>query len=268
MSINPKAAFAEGTSVVPALISVRGSEARRKMEALNDDIEREALLDGITTNLDMKVSGWLDFYEAMRLVEENEAYWKTKGFDTFSGYLSATVGTSFDEWRDLEAIYNYAKAACPSLFNIDDARVASLTKRIHEIPPLGAHGEGHKKEGLKSQLAAGKQTGQHSAERVVAQLKRDGRDDIIAKAMTELEEGVIGNFVRKDKNDNLFWSVATFQRAAGIETREQQKARLSANKPAPAKRVETLLKKATGDDQAAIIDVLKSYPWIVKGVSS
>jgi hypothetical protein len=249
------------------LVEVSGSKAREAYTKLRNKDERREMLNGIANNIDIKANRWVDFYEAIKLVEENDWYWRECGYAGFQPFLKDTIGTSLEQWRELEDLYNYAKAACPQLFHIDDATAAKMTRKMETIAAAPKNG-GDRKSDLRNQMtAAMKKTavqGQYSLERVVARVKRD-RPDVIAAALEELKAGKVGNFVKEDTQGNMTWSVPALINASGGETQSDQIKRL--RNTTIDSRLTDLLKKAESvGDRQKILKVLRSVKWIKDGM--
>jgi hypothetical protein len=264
-----RTAYSDGAFSMETLVEVSGSKARDSFKKLRNKDERREMLNGIANNIDIKANRWVDFYEAIKLVEENDWYWKERGYEGFQPFLKATIGTSLEQWRELEDLYNYAKVACPQLFSIDDATVAKMTRKMESISPANKDKVKKPADALRDQMTTAlKQPtvqGQFSLERVVARVKRD-RPDVIAAAMEELKSGKTGNFVKEDSQGNMTWSVSALLNAAGTEDRADQKKRLQAT--TIDTRMADLLKKAESvGDRQKVLKVLRSVKWIRDGMA-
>jgi len=263
-----RTAYADGAFSMETLVEVSGSKSREAFTKLRNKDERREMLNGISNNIDIKANRWIDFYEAIKLVEENGWYWKELGHVDFQAFLKATIGTSMEQWRELEDLYNYAKTACPQLFKIDDAAIAKLAGKMNSASTAQLKA-GRPTEALRAQMGSAlKQPriqGQYSFERVVARVKRD-RPDVIAAAMEELKAGKVGNFVKEDAQGNMTWSVSSIINAAGGEVGTAQQKRLKAS--GIDDRVNDILKKAESvGDRQKVLKLLRSIKWVRDGMA-
>ena len=259
-----RSAYANGTGVVPQLIAIHDNVAEDSLARMNSDDERFALFDGITHTLSVRIDHWIDLYNAIQMLEKHPGYWKARGYKSFEVFLADKLGTSLAQWKELEELYHYAATACPELFNINQADVAKLRKAIEEIAPAKKRGgDRPAKTDLvrtMAEAAAYKPAGQNTLPRIIGVLKRSERFYIIEKALTEANNGVIGNFVKQDRLGNKRWNVAAFEKAAGMQTRADRR------KQAKRSFARDFAKTVANTNRAEILTTLRRYPWIVKGL--
>ncbi len=194
---------------VPELISMQGQDVRSRFEVLENESQRTSFLDTIIDKLNSNFGNWAGFYEAVDVVRGHELYWREKGYATFDEFWKVSAGPSFRSFKELEDIYNFAKTACPELFNLDfDAacawvnRLAQLRALVPRVAPaslpLKKRHYSDCDEAHAAVLQASKwyNAGGHSLEYRLARLKRD-RPDIAAAVLAgryfkSLPTGAIG----------------------------------------------------------------------------
>lgn len=180
---------------IPELIAIAGGDIRQRFSALQNVEQRTGFLDAITAKIDSNWGNWAKFYEAVAILREQNAYWKAKGFESFEAFWKAKAGPAFQSFKELESIYNFAKTACPELFNIDFEGAKQLQRRLQQlvaVPPLNSYGGVRVKKRLYSgpdeaqaavaEALTWRNAGGTSLEYRLAKLKRD-RPDIAARVL-------------------------------------------------------------------------------------
>jgi len=198
------------------------SEFRRIDGAAHTDAEavemRRAALDAVIESSNQG-AGWAKFYTAIAFVKDSEWYWRDAGYDTFEKFWSENGGKAFGDFADLERAYNFAKTACPDLFEMDVNRAIDTYRKIEvqasklrPIAPAKPHGGDVKsKDAIKARAAKHFDTPQdavahiesastyrpasgNSIERRFARIRRDAPDvaaDMLdGKYIKQLKAGV------------------------------------------------------------------------------
>jgi hypothetical protein len=270
------------TVPIPELITISGGNVRNRFASLENDEQRQGFLDSITAKLDSNWGNWAKFYEAISIIREQKEYWQAKGYDTFENFWRATAGPAFQSFKELEDIYNFAKTACPELFNIDFEGAKQLRKEMDElsaIPPLGLHGGERIKKRLYSETeeahAAVRQAmtwhnaGGNSLEYRLAKIKRD-RPDIAARILA-------GEFFKTLGTGQIGIDMA----AAEYEAYGEMVRKPKSKKPEPVKAkvvdvstgasdevvrmIRSVAKSKTGREK--VIAELREIGWLVEGLA-
>ena len=103
---------------------------------LQTDTAKRAFFDKMLAVMDKNfASNWQQVYEAIRLMEENEWYWKDKGFATFAEFWSEQGKFSFEQFRTLEHAHLYATLVEPELFNLSTDKAIATYKFLAKVKP-------------------------------------------------------------------------------------------------------------------------------------
>lgn len=255
---------------VPELIALSGTDIRGRFLALENAEQRHGFLDAIMSKLGSNLGDWARFYEAIEIVREQKQYWKMKGYGTFEEFWRTVAGPSFQSFKELEDVYNFAKTACPELFGIDFEGARVLRKRLgalKRIPELNVHGGARVKKRLYSgideaHLAVAQAMTWHNAggtslEYRLARIKRD-RPDIAARVLNgeyfkPLATGVIGIDMARAERDAYGDIVRKTRRPATVSERVVRLIRDSAK---------------SSITRQQLVDELSKIDWLVAGVKA
>jgi len=223
--------------------------------------ERDLFLDTLTQHLGMSEVSWAQLYTALSLVKDHPEYLKKRGYNTFEAFLQERLSGALMQWRKLESLYHYAKIACPELFEVSDAEMASMKAVVHaaiSAPSRSARKNTDDTEenyrvsknnmmleyrGAVQMLTSGH--GEHSLTRVIKQASKV-KPEIIPEILRQLEAGEIkqgpndaGKFIARDQYGHMRWVVSEIERAIGKKTNPERAAELSISPPsiASAKRM-------------------------------
>lgn len=273
---------AAATVPIPELISITGGDVRSRFASLENDEQRQGFLDSITAKLDGNWGNWAKFYEAVSIIREQKAYWQAKGFDNFENFWREKAGPAFQSFKELENIYNFAKTACPELFDIDFEGARQLQKKLEKlssIPPLASNGGVRAKKRLYSgteeahaavtQAMGWHNAGGNSLEYRLAKIKRD-RPEIAARILA-------GEFFKTLGTGQIGIDMAAAEREAYGEMVRKPKSK----KPEPVKTkvvdvsmnaseevvrmIRSVAKSKTGREK--VIEELREIGWLMNGLA-
>jgi hypothetical protein len=128
---------------IPELVSLEAVDVRMRFHSLENETQRRSFLDGIISKLGSNLGNWAAFYEAVEIVREHDAYWRGKGYRSFDEFWKAAAGPCFRSFKELEDIYNFAKTACPEMFQLDFEAARIWAQQVHDlraVPALDGHG--------------------------------------------------------------------------------------------------------------------------------
>lgn len=128
---------------IPELVCLESMDVRARFRSLENETQRRSFLDTIISKLDSNLGNWAAFYEAVEIVREHDTFWRGKGYRSFDEFWHAAAGPCFQSFKELEDIYNFAKTACPEMFQLDFEAARSWAQQIHDlraIPALDGHG--------------------------------------------------------------------------------------------------------------------------------
>jgi len=140
--INESKEICDGQTAVPLIGNPmvyidNGTEVTLKsFGKLKTDVARKAFFDKMLATMDQNFSSnWQQVYEAIRLVQENEWYWKSKGYGSFPEFWKDQGRFSFEQFKTLEQVHLYATVAEPELFNIEVEKAIATMKLLAKVRP-------------------------------------------------------------------------------------------------------------------------------------
>lgn len=258
------------TVPIPELISITGGDLRIRFASLENDEQRQGFLDSITTKLDSNWGNWAKFYEAVSIIREQKSYWQSKGFDSFENFWRVKAGPAFQSFKELESIYNFAKTACPELFDIDFEGAKQLRKKLEKlnaVPAMSHNGGARIKKRLYSDTkeahaAVTQAMGWHNAggtslEYRLAKIKRDN-PEIAARILA-------GEFFKELGTGQIGIDMAAAEREAYGEGVRKPKRQVSNVGSDVAKTIRSAAKSQTSRQQ--VINELREIPWLMEALA-
>jgi hypothetical protein len=189
---------------IPELVSLESLDVRTRFCSLENETQRLSFLDTIISKLGGNLGNWAAFYEAIEIVREHNAFWRGKGFQSFDEFWRVAAGPCFQSFKELEDIYNFAKTACPDMFQLDFEAARSWAKQVHDlraVPALDGHGgvrikkrhyaDNDEAHAAVVQASKWYNAGGNSLEYRLARIKRD-RPDIAAAILAGSYFKVLG----------------------------------------------------------------------------
>ncbi|MCE3606371.1 hypothetical protein LXA47_22595 [Massilia sp. P8910] len=180
---------------VPELICLQGQDIRSRFQSLENELQRTGFLDTVIAKLNSNFGNWAGFYEAVDVVRTHQAYWKNKGYLSFDEFWRVAAGPCFRSFKELEDIYNFAKTACPELFDLDFEEARAWVERLSDLRAVPAaaartgarlkkrhYADQDEAHAAVLQASLWYNAGSHSLEYRMARLKRD-RPDIAAAVL-------------------------------------------------------------------------------------
>ena len=252
----------------PELIALNAMDIRRRFHSLENDSQRSGFLDAIVSKRGRNLGDWARFYEAVEIVREQDDYWKGKGYKTFENFWHDTAGPSFRSFKELEDVYNFAKTACPELFNIDFNGARQLRKRLKALSntrsgQMATAGSSKKRlyaDTSEAHAALREAMQWHNAggtslEYRLAKLKRD-RPDIAARV-------IAGEYFKYLRTGQIGIDMAAAERAAYGEKSRRL------NRPVNVgERVYRIIRESARSSsmRAEILEGLAKIGWVVDGL--
>lgn len=255
---------------VPELIAISGGDIRDRFNSLDNDDQRQGFLESIIGKMDSNWGNWAKFYEAVSILREQESFWRNLGFDTFDNFWRVTAGPSFQSFKELEEVYNFAKTACPEMFGINFEGARKLINDLETlkiVPALGPHGaikrsySGEKEaSAAAAQAMTWKNAGGNSIEYKLAKIKRD-RPDIAARVLA-------GEFFKTLGTGQVGIDLVAAEREAYGEVVRKVKPKAGEAENVGVKMAQAIRSAAkTPQSRQKIINELKNISWLTEGLA-
>lgn len=253
---------------IPELVSLEAVDVRTRFHSLENETQRCSFLDGIISKLGSNLGNWAAFYEAVEIIREHDAYWRGKGYRSFDEFWRAAAGPCFRSLKELEDIYNFAKTACPEMFQLDFEAARNWAQQVHDLRTLTAldadggvrikkrhYADNEEAHAAVVQASRWYNAGGKSLEYRLAKIKRD-RPDIAAAVLA-------GDYFRVLSTGRIGIDIVAAERDAYGENacirKRQRSAVRTAAKVAGAIRALAL----SSTERQLLVSELSNIDWLV-----
>lgn len=273
--INESKEICDGQTAVPLIGDPmvyidNGTEVTLKsFGKLETDVARKAFFDKMLATMDRNFSSnWQQVYEVIRLVQENEWYWKSKGYSSFPEFWKNQGRFSFEQFKTLEHAHLYATLVEPELFGLSKEKAIATFKFLQKVrpkmttgAPIGNNNASKKKSStvvfdgptpaeLREAGEAYRKFGSSGSAGLAYRFARLLRD--APKIAADVQKG---KYIKKQKNGKLRVDLEQAEKDAGIW--KEKKKRPSAKRSAGERAIDTL-NKATKAELEILVERMGS----------
>jgi len=119
--------LANGSVDPLSFLAASFKDVQQTYERLATREARRSFFESGMTRIDRNLPGsWARLYWFLDLCRRERWFWKEKGFSSFEAYWEKQGKFAFNEISKLETMFNFAKTACPELFDLSQKEAEFL----------------------------------------------------------------------------------------------------------------------------------------------